>query len=313
MRAIYMGTPSFAVPPLSRLVEEGYQVVGVYTQQDRPAGRGRGVASSPVKAYAQERGLPVFQPASLRSAKAQQELSSLNPDVIVIAAYGRILPSEVLRLAKWGCVNIHPSLLPRHRGPSPVAFTLLEGDEVAGVSLMLLDEGMDSGPMIAQEEEEILPQDNVATLTDRLFRKGAALLVKTLPLYCQGQILPRLQDESRATYARKLTKEDGIIQWELPALSLWRQMRAYSPWPGSYTYWRGRVLKVLEAEPIQSVESYTPGTVVALTGTGVTSLGVATGEGVLRLNRVQLEGKKALDAVDFLRGYGEFLGSVLPS
>ena len=206
--------------------------------------------ASPVKAYALERGLKVLQPTSLRNPDAHSQLAALAPDLIAIAAYGRILPPEVIGMSPGGCVNVHPSLLPRHRGPSPVAFTILEGDETAGVSIMLLDEGMDSGPVIAQEVEPVLPEDTTETLTDRLFRRGAKLLVDSLPRFLQGDMVSQPQDEARATYAPRLTKEDGEIRWELPAESIWRQVRAYHPWPGSYTRWEGRLLKVLEAVPL---------------------------------------------------------------
>ena len=311
MRVIYMGTPAFSTPPLEQLVESGYQVVGVYTQPDKPAGRGRNVVASPIKAYAEERGLRVFQPTSLRNPDAYGELASFKPDIIVIAAYGRILPKEVVQLPPWGCVNVHPSLLPRHRGPSPVAFTLLEGDEVAGVTLMLLDEGMDSGPIITHEEEPILPQDTVGTMTDRLFQEGAKLLVRSLPLYFQGDLVPRPQEEAQATYARKLVKEDGNIQWGLAAVSLWRQVRAYAPWPGSYTRWRGRLLKVLDAVPVPGGEGSPLGEVVLLESGAMAPVGVVTGDGILGLKRVQLEGKKDMDARDFLLGHEGFVGCTL--
>lgn len=313
MRVVYMGTPAFTIHPLEQLVEGGYQVVGVYTQPDKPAGRGRDVAASPIKSYAERCGLPVFQPTSFRSPESCRELASLKADVVVAAAYGKLLPKEVLQLSPWGCVNIHPSLLPRHRGPSPVAFTLLEGDAIGGVTLILLDEGMDSGPIIAQEEEPLLPQDTVETLTDRLFRRGARLLMRNLPLYCGGELVPRPQEEARATYARKLTKEDGVIQWGLPAVSLWRQVRAYSPWPGSYTRWRGKLLKVLDAVPLPKVEGVLLGMVVLLESGAPAPVGVITGDGVLGLKRVQLEGKKDVDARDFLLGHEGFQGSTLPS
>ena len=313
MRVVYMGTPAFSVPPLELMLESGFQVVGVYTQPDKPAGRGRSVLPSPVKAYAQGHGLRVFQPASLRPPAAYNEFRSLEPDVIVIAAYGLILPAAALAAAPWGCVNIHPSLLPRHRGPSPVAFTILEGDEVAGVTLILLGKGLDSGPIIDLEERPLLPQDTTATLTEELFRQGAKLLVRDLPLYCRGALPPTPQDETRATYARKLTKEDGAIRWTLPAVDLWRQARAYTPWPGSYTHWQGRLLKVLEVEPLAGVDTGPPGSVVRLEAGGPAPLGVVTGDGVLGLKRVQLEGRRAVDAADFLQGHEGFLGSTLPS
>ena len=307
-----MGTPAFSVPLLEQLVEGGYQVVGVYAQPDKPAGRGRNVVASPIKTYAEERGLMVFQPTSLRDADANREITALKPDIIVIAAYGRILPKAVVELPPWGCVNVHPSLLPRHRGPSPVAFTLLEGDEVAGVTLMRLDEGMDSGPIIAQQEEPILVQDTVGTLTERLFREGAKLLVRKLPLYIQGDLVPQPQEEAQVTYARKLSKEDGGIRWELPAVSLWRQVRAYAPWPGSYTRWRGRLLKVLDAVPLPGGGSRPPGEVVLLESDLMAPVGVVTGDGVLGLKRVQVEGKKDVEARDFLLGHEGFVGSTLP-
>lgn len=312
MRVIYMGTPAFVIPPLEQLVESGYQVVGVYTQPDRPTGRGRNVTPSPIKVYAEEHGLKVFQPSSLRLPDAHDELAALKPDIIVIAAYGRILPKEVVQLPPLGCVNIHPSLLPRYRGPSPVAFTLLEGDEAAGVTLMLLDEGMDSGPILAQEEHALLPQDTVETLTGRLFREGAKLLVKNLPLYARGDLVPRPQEEALATYARKLTKEDGAIRWELSAERLWREVRAYSPWPGSYTYWQGKLLKVLDAVPLPGGAASPPGKVVLLETDAPATIGVVTGDGILGLKRVQLEGKRDVDARDFLQGHEGFQGSVLP-
>ena len=311
MRVVYMGTPAFAIPPLEELLAEGYDVVGVYTQPDRPAGRGRSLEAPPVKAFAQERGLDVFQPTSLRNADAHSRLAALAPDVIAIAAYGRILPEEVVNMAPAGCVNVHPSLLPRHRGPSPVAFTILEGDETAGVSIMLLDEGMDSGPVIAQVEEAIHPDDTTESLTDRLFHRGAKLLVECLPPFLQGEIAPRPQDESKATYAPRLAKEDGEIRWELPAETLWRQVRAYHPWPGAYTRWNGRLLKALEAVPLTGVGADAPGRVVALDRDAPAPVGVSTGEGVLGLRRVQLEGRRAVDAADFLKGHEGFVGSTL--
>ena len=312
MRVVYMGTPAFAIPPLEELLASGYDVVGVYTQPDRPAGRGRSLEAPPVKAFAQERGLDVFQPTSLRNADAHSRLAALAPDVIAIAAYGRILPEEVLNIAPAGCVNVHPSLLPLHRGPSPVAFTILEGDETAGVSIMLLDEGMDSGPVIAQVDEAIHPDDTTESLTARLFRRGAKLLVDSLSPFLQGEIAPRPQDDAKATYAPRLTKEDGEIRWELPAETLWRQVRAYHPWPGSYTRWNGRLLKALEAVPLTAVGADAPGRVVALERDAPAPVGVSTGEGVLGLRRVQLEGRRAVDAADFLKGHEGFVGSVLP-
>lgn len=312
IKIVYMGTPALAIPPLEGLLEGGYEIVGVYTQPDRPVGRGRSVEAPPVKAFALERGLRVLQPRSLRSSEAREEMESLAPDLGIVVAYGRILPREILELPRWGCLNIHPSLLPRHRGPSPVAHTLLEGDTMAGVTVMLVDEGMDSGPILSQEEEMISLEDTAATLTDRLVRKGAMLLARTLPAYLRGELEPQPQDESQATYSRKLSKEDGVLRWELPAETLWRQVRAYTPWPGSYTHWRGRLLKVVEAVPLEGDQGGAPGTVVLLESGAPAPIGVITGDGILGLRRVQLEGRQVVYAEAFLRGHGGFVGSTLP-
>ncbi len=319
MKVIYMGTPHFSISPLELLVESGIQVVGVYTQPDRPAGRGRAVHPSPVKIYAEAHGLRVIQPSSLGAIDTYREMVSLTADIIVVAAYGKILPKEIVNLPAFGCVNIHPSLLPRHRGPSPVAFAILEGDEVTGVTVMRLDEGMDSGPIIAQQEWPILPEDTMVTLTDKLFREGAKLLVNSLPSYYRGIPAPLPQEEALATYARKLTKEDGVIQWQRSADIIWRQVRAYSSWPGSYTRWQGKLLKVVEAVPLPA-QTYqmttgddTPGTVVLLSPNSQVAVGVVTGDGVLGLKRVQFEGKKDAEARDFLQGHENFRGSLLPS
>ena len=312
MRIVYMGTPAYAVTPLAGLLESGHEVAGVVTQPDRPAGRGRGLLPPPVKVYAESKGLPVLQPATLRDASAQGEILALKPEVIVIAAYGLILPQAVVESPPLGCVNIHPSLLPRHRGPSPVAFTILEGDESAGVSLMLLDRGTDSGPVLVQEERPSQPQDTTGTLTDELFERGAALLARVLPAYGRGEITPVPQDESCATYARKLTKEDGAIRWDLSAVELWRQVRAFTPWPGSFTRWRGGLLKVVEAVPLTEQSGASPGVVLRLPAGEPAAVGVAAGEGVLGLVKVQPEGRRVMDAAEFMQGHADFVGSTMP-
>ena len=312
MRVVYMGTPAYAVTPLASLLEGGHSVVGVVTQPDRPAGRGRGLVPPPVKVYAESERLRVLQPATLRDATAQDEILSLEPEVIVIAAYGLILPRRVVEAPPLGCVNIHPSLLPRHRGPSPVAFTILEGDDIAGVSLMLLDRGTDSGPVLAQEARPSMPEDTTGALTDELFSRGAGLLARVLPAYVRGEVTPVPQDESRVTYARKLTKEDGAIRWDLSAVELWRQVRAFTPWPGSYTRWRGGLLKVVEAVPLPEQPDVSLGTVLRLPSGGPAPVGVATGDGVLGLVRVQPEGRRVMEAAEFMQGHADFAGTTLP-
>jgi len=279
-----MGTPEFGAAVLEALLGE-HEVVGVYTREDRPAGRGLRLTESPVKRLAAARGLPVYQPRTLRRPEEQARLAELNPEAVVVAAFGLILPPEVLNLPPYGCLNVHPSLLPRHRGPAPVAAALLAGDEVTGVSIMLMDEGVDTGPVLARRELPILPEDDARSLTEKLGRLGGELLLEVLPRWQRGEIVPQPQDHSRATYSRMIRKEEGELDWRLPALELWRRVRAFNPSPGTWTLWRGRRLKVLSAFPRPDVAAE-PGRVVALPG----GVGVGTGQGVLELREVQLEG-----------------------
>ena len=251
LRVVFMGTPAFAVPALRALVERGHVVVGVYTQPDRRAGRGRKLRASPIKIFSEECGLPVFQPRSLRqdTESARSELAELAPDAVIVAAYGLFLPEKVLRLPRLGCLNIHPSLLPKHRGPSPVATAILDGDEATGVTIMLLDEGIDTGPILAQQETRIAADETAEGLTNRLFELGSNLLIDSLDRWEQGQIVPKPQNDDDASFTRRLEREDGRIDWNQSADSLARRVRAFTPWPGTFTTWRGRTLKVLRARP----------------------------------------------------------------
>ena len=308
-RLVFMGTPGFAVPSL-RALQERYEVVLVVTQPDRPAGRGRGLAESAVKVVARELGLPLLQPDSLRNPGALARLEAARPSAIVVAAYGEILRPEVLTLPRHGSVNVHASLLPRHRGASPVAAAILAGDEVTGVTIMLMDAGMDTGPILAQAEEPILPDDTTGTLTPRLAQLGARLLVETLPRWLSGELEPQPQDGSQVTYAPLIRKEDGLIDWTQPAAFIERQVRAFDPWPGAYTYWQGRRLRITKAAALPSwCGTEEPGRVVE-TPAGV---GVATGEGALLLRELQLAGRRCIDCDRFLRGQPGFIGSTLES
>jgi len=313
MRLVFMGTPDYAIPVLSALLEAGHEVVGVYTQPDKPAGRGREVVPPPVKRYALERGLPIFQPPSLRQPKAVDALRALAPEAIVVSAYGKLLPPEVLHLPPLGCLNLHPSLLPRWRGPAPIVFTLLEGDSVTGVTIILLDEGMDTGPILAQVQEPVRPDDTARTLTERLFRLGAGLMVETLERWGRGEVTPQPQDEARATVTRLIRKEDGRMDFSLPAVRLERMVRAFDPWPSAWTTWKGKVLKVLRAVVVDAPAPTGPGEVVALPPGGPAPVAVGTGEGLLGLLRLHLEGGRPLEAEAFLRGHRDFVGSRLPS
>ena len=314
IRIVFMGTPSSVTPTLRLLCDmPGVEVAAAVTPPDRPRGRGRQPESPPVKQEAQSLGIPVLQPPSLRGDEAQSQLASLKPDVIVVAAYGRLLPPTVLELPPHGCLNLHPSLLPKHRGPSPVATAILEGDDKTGVSLMLLDEGMDTGPVIAQEEIELDGQEKADELTDRLFILGGNLLANSIEPWAHGELDAQAQDEAHATLSRKLERADGEADWNLPAEILARQGRAYDPWPGLYTHWQGKVLKLTDtsAQPGLDTGRATPGTVVAPdSGKG---LWVATGDGALALHRLQLEGRRPVTSEEFLRGYPDIIGANLTS
>ena len=308
LRAVFMGTPSFVLPALDALADiPGVEVVAAYTPPDRRRGRGQAVEASPVKARAESLGIPVAQPRTFRDEAVVVELSQLRPDVIVVAAYGRLLPPETLAIPRFGCLNLHPSLLPRHRGPAPVAGAILAGDRCTGVSLMLLDEGMDTGPVIAQRERRIGESDVAADLTEQLFADGAELLAQTLPGWTDGSMRAVPQDHERATYTAKLERADGLADWEMSADTLSRRQRAYTPWPGLYTNWRDKEMKLLEvaAFPGAGME---PGMVGEVNGA---SIAIGTGDGSLAVRRLQMAGRRATSDEEFLRGYPEFMGSRL--
>jgi len=308
MRLVYMGSPEYSVPSLEGLISSEHQVVAVFTQPDKPAGRGRAPAFPVVKIAALRHGIEVRQPKSFKEPDAIESLAQLSPDVIVVAAYGKILPEEVLTIPPFGCINLHPSLLPRHRGPAPIQGAILAGDEYTGVSIMLMDRGVDSGPILSQRRVAIEPDDTTESLSHKLAKISAQLLAETLPLWLSHSITPQPQ-EGDATYTRFLSKDEGEINWHLPAPEIWRRVRAFHPWPGSYTRWQGKVLKVLEVFPLPG-ERGQPGRVIPLGGGQV---GAQTGDGVLGIRRVQLEGRRAMTAEEFVRGQRDFVGAMLPS
>jgi methionyl-tRNA formyltransferase len=313
LRVVFMGSPQFAVPPLERLLENGHQVVAVYTPPDRPAGRGRASTPPPFKIAAESRNIPVIQLSDLKSAEAAAQLASLRPEAVVVAAFGQILPPRILDIPCYGCLNIHPSLLPKFRGPSPVPAAVLAGDQFAGVSLMRLNAGMDSGPIFSRAQIPVLPFDTSQTLLEKLFKIGAAMLTEILAVLPAGNLIPEPQNEAEASFTREISREDGRIDWALPADKLWRQVRAYQPWPGAYTYWHGKQLKLLEVVPLPATNDCEHGRVVELPDpkSGPGYFGVATGNGVLRVLRLQIEGKRAMLADEFLRGQPDFIGAVL--
>jgi methionyl-tRNA formyltransferase len=308
-RVLFMGSPQFAIPTLQALIA-GYQVVGVVTQPDRPSGRGQQLHPPPVKELAQAHGLPVLQPASLRSPEAMAELQALRPDVIVVAAFGQILRPAVLDLPPFGCLNVHASLLPRWRGAAPIAAAILAGDETTGVTIMRMDPGLDTGPVLRQDSLPIAPDDTTESLGEKLARLGADLLLDTLPDWLAGRLEPQPQDETQVTLAPQLKKEQGHVDWGEPAEAIARRVRAFHPWPGTFTTWQGAPLRILRASAESSSapsEEVLPGTVVATPD----GLAVATGRGTLRLIEVQPAGKRPMPADAFVRGARGFVGSRL--
>ncbi len=317
IRVLFMGTPDFAVPSLRALTEQanaGLAVAGVITRPDKPVGRKQQVAFSPVKQFALEHDIPVYQPGPLRRPEALALLGDLAPDLIVVAAFGQILPSEALALPPHGCLNVHASLLPRWRGASPINAAILAGDDETGVTIMLMDAGLDTGPTLAQRATPIGSDETAGELSDRLALLGAELLIETVPRWLAGVLTPEPQDESQATMTRLLQKSDGLLDWQRPADELARQTRAYTPWPGAFTTWKGRTLKVLRARAIPFETDLPPG--ACFVSGADSSLEVICGEGALALEVIQLEGKRAMSAAEVVRGHpalvsarlGEFAG-----
>lgn len=306
-RVVFMGTPAFALPTLEALVRH-HHVVGVVTQPDREAGRGRVLTPPPVKTAAHAYGLPLIQPKTLRDPAAIAQIRAWAPDVIVVAAFGQLLRPDVLNIPPYGCLNVHASLLPKYRGAAPIAAAILAGEAVTGVTIMRIDPGLDSGPIIAQRAEPIRPDDTTGTLGERLARLGAELLIEVLPGWLAGTIQAVPQDESAATFAPRIRKEDGRLDWTRPAVELERQVRAFSPWPGTFTTLAGEVLHIRAAALAEAAASAAPGQVVGLPGGRI---GVVTGAGVLELKEVQPAGKRVMSAADFARGRRDFIGARL--
>ena len=306
-----MGTPDFGVPVLRSLVASTYDVVAVYTRPDRPAGRGRQPMPSPVKRAAVEACIPVVEPLSLREEMSGPTLLDWRPDLVVVAAFAYLLPPAVLSAPRHGCLNVHPSLLPRYRGSSPVATALLNGDTETGVSIMLMDSGLDTGPVLSQGRVAIGDDDTTGSLTMLLAELGARLLLRTIDGWLEGRLEPRPQRADEATFSARITAGEGRLNWSLPAAVLGRQVRAYHPWPGSHTAWKGQRLKVHSAVALPMQHPQPPGTVIELPKP--LSVGVVTGEGVLALRSIQLEGKREVAAEEFVRGHRDFLGAHLDS
>lgn len=307
-RVAFFGSPDFAVPTLEALIASPYRPVVVVTQPDRPAGRGRALRSPAVKRVAEAAGIEVLQPPRLRAAEATAALAAFAPDLQVITAYGQILRPDVLALPRFGTLNVHASILPRWRGAAPVAAAILAGDAESGVTIMLVDEGEDTGQILRTRVEPIDDRDDAGSLGERLARIGAALLLETIPDWLAGEITPLPQDESQSTRARRLRKAQGRIDWEQPATEIARQVRAFSPWPGASTSLRDSALRIWRASVLRDGGgASTPGEVIAAGST----IDVLTGAGVLQIERLQRAGKQALDARAFVNGEPQLVGQIL--
>ncbi|MDD3193278.1 MAG: methionyl-tRNA formyltransferase [Oscillospiraceae bacterium] len=296
MRIVYMGTPDFAVPTLKALLNSPHQVVGVFSQPDRPKGRGYQLVAPPVKELALAHNIPVYQPEKMRDGTALEILKGLRPDGIVVAAYGRILPKEILELPPYGCINVHASLLPQYRGAGPVQWSVINGEETTGVTTMFMGEGLDTGDLLEQVETPIGQEETAGELMDRLAELGAGLLLHTLELLESGKAVRTVQDESKVTYAPMLKKKDGALDFSKPAKKLYDQIRGVSPWPGAYAYLDSRLLKIHKAAPLPE----RVGEIGMIQGEK--RLIVGCGEGSLELLEVQPEGGKRMRGEDFLRG-----------
>lgn len=295
-RIIFAGTPDFAVPALRALLAHDWPVVAVYTQPDRPAGRGRKLQPSPVKRAAQAADLPIFQPETLKDEAVRAELRALDADMMIVAAYGLLLPKAVLAAPRLGCVNIHASLLPRWRGAAPIQRAIAAGDECTGISIMAMEAGLDTGPVYLTREIPIGPRDTGGSLHDRLADLGAEALLAALPGITDGGLTAVRQDDADATYAPKLSKDEARIDWTCSAAEIDRRVRAFDPWPVAETRLDGRALRIWAAEPLAGAAVLAPGAIVAA---GKNGIDVATGAGVLRISRLQPPGKRAMEAADF--------------
>jgi len=301
---IFAGTPEFAAVALAALIDSPHHVVAVYTQPDRPSGRGLKVTASPVKQLALDHHLPVHQPVSLKEDDEQATLAAYHADVMVVAAYGMLLPSKVLRIPRLGCINIHPSILPRWRGAAPIQRALYAGDSETGVTIMQMSEGLDTGDILYTSKYMITPDDTSQTLHDKLARIGASACLATLDLLAENRITPIPQDNKLATYASKISKEEALIDWQQPALALEYEIRAFNPWPVAYTSWQGKNLRIWSAKALQQLHTVSARTILAASPEG---LDIATGEGVLRILQVQLPGGKVISIADFYHAHHDKL------
>ncbi|MFJ8256905.1 methionyl-tRNA formyltransferase [Peribacillus asahii] len=304
-KIIFMGTPDFSVPVLKRIMDEGYEVIAVVTQPDRPVGRKKVLTPPPVKVEAEKYGIPVYQPEKIRNEADLAEILALKPDLVVTAAFGQILPNELLEAPKFGCINVHASLLPELRGGAPIHYSILQGKEKTGITIMYMAEKLDAGDILTQAEVVIEEEDNVGTLHDKLSQVGSDLLAETLPKLINGELTPIKQDEAKATFASNIKRSDERIDWTRTGQEIYNHVRGLNPWPVAYTLLEGNVLKVWQAKKLSGMKESAPGTIIDVREEGVV---VATGnETAILITVLQPSGKKKMLAKDYLRGAGAFI------
>ena len=311
MKIIYMGTPDFAVAPLEAILKAGHEVTAVVTQPDRQKGRGREVQYSPVKECALSYGIPVLQPLKIKEKDAVEELRKYPADIFVVAAFGQLLSEEILNMPRLGCINIHASLLPAYRGAAPIQWCVINGEEKTGVTIMQMAKGMDTGDILLQKEVVLDEKETGGSLFDRLMETGAELIVEVLSKIEAGELTPVVQKEELATYAGKITKDMGNIDFAKSAVTIERLIRGLNPWPSAFTHYKGKILKIWEADVVSecaNAENPVPGTVIAMDKESFT---LATGEGALRIRSLQPEGKKRMSCAEFMRGYEVKVGEAL--
>ncbi|ACJ21146.1 methionyl-tRNA formyltransferase [Coxiella burnetii] len=304
LKIVFAGTPQFAVPTLRALIDSSHRVLAVYTQPDRPSGRGQKIMESPVKEIARQNEIPIIQPFSLRDEVEQEKLIAMNADVMVVVAYGLILPKKALNAFRLGCVNVHASLLPRWRGAAPIQRAILAGDRETGISIMQMNEGLDTGDMLAKSACVISSEDTAADLHDRLSLIGADLLLESLAKLEKGDIKLEKQDEASATYASKIQKQEALINWRKSAVEIARQVRAFNPTPIAFTYFEGQPMRIWRATVVDEKTDFEPGVLVDADKKGIS---IAAGSGILRLHQLQLPGKRVCSAGDFINAHGDKL------
>lgn len=308
MKIVYMGTPDFAVAPLEAIIQAGHEVTAVVTQPDKQKGRGKEVQMTPVKECALKYGIPVFQPVKIKEPEAVNKLREYPADIFVVAAFGQLLPEEILTMPRLGCINIHASLLPAYRGAAPIQWAILNGEKETGVTIQKMAKALDTGDMLMRKKVAIDPKETGESLHDKLMAAGAELLVEALPLIEEGKLVPQKQDDTLSCYASKLTKAMGLIDWQKDAATLERLVRGLNSWPSAYTLYKGKTLKIWEADVLKEEAAGKPGTVERVEKDAID---VATGEGLLQIRSVQLEGKKRMAVKDFLLGYEVKAGDCL--